>query len=153
MKINDIVIKPILTEKATLQAQKKIYTFDNRTNGNMGPAYFYNKVLNKQNNFGPSFKKTDLSIYLLHSSNTDSSVLNNISDKVSSIKGYNLGFQKISINNNYLEVINNIKKDPNHKFLIIDEKINNNLGLFYVIKTSFNKPFVYKKKSHSQCHK
>ncbi|OGK62188.1 50S ribosomal protein L23 [Candidatus Roizmanbacteria bacterium RIFOXYB2_FULL_38_10] len=34
MKINSVIIKPILTEKATSSAQKKIYTFEvnNRSN-------------------------------------------------------------------------------------------------------------------------
>ena len=117
----------------------RLYSYDNRMNGNLGPTYF----LRNNTNNNPNIPKVDLVIYIVLSKDINTELINSlqqISEYKITIKQYidsditknefindeNLK-SLINTNSKRNSIKNEIKNDKNSKkFLILDNIINNN---------------------------
>ena len=98
----------------------RIYNFDNRLNGGLGPGAFFLKN-KKQIIIKPIF---DLAIYIILSNNIDT----NLKKLFEQITGYKITIKQYLHNSNNTNTITNeiINEKHSKKFLIWDNKISNN---------------------------
>ena len=98
----------------------RIYNFDNRLNGGLGPGAFLFKN-NNQVIIKPIF---DLAIYIILSNNIDT----NLKKILQQITGYKITINQYLHNSNNSNTITNeiINEEHSKQFLILDNKISNN---------------------------
>jgi len=98
----------------------RIYNYENRKNGGLGPDFFIKKFINNKINSNNNIKKKyDLSIHVIFTN----AIPNNLISLISLIQKNisNLNIQKYSINETNINSIKtNIKTDESIRFLIVD---------------------------------
>jgi len=108
----------------------RVYNFDNRLNGNLGPDAFYFKKPSQNIVIKQIF---DLSIYIILSNKINTDLIKLLQE----IKEYKINIKLYLDNTNNTNFIKNeiINDDTPQKFLILDDKISNtykNLKVTYI---------------------
>jgi hypothetical protein len=97
----------------------RIYNYENRKNGGLGPDFFIKKFINNQINPNNIKKKYDLSIHVIFTNAIPNNLLSLITLIQQNIS--NLNIQKYFVNETNINSIkSNIKTDESRSFLILD---------------------------------
>ena len=132
-----------MKQKSRFANISRVYNFENAQNGGLGPGFFINKFVNKIINTNKIIniikdKIFDLSIHIVLNNNNNQNKLEALINNIKNInKNYTFNIQKYLTNSTNLSSIkNNIKRDNNVKFIIVDSLISqdfNNLSIPYII--------------------
>ena len=132
-----------MKQKSRFANISRVYNFENAQNGGLGPGFFINKFVNKIINTNKIInivqnKIFDLSIHIVLNNNNNQNKLEALINNIKNInKNYTFNIQNYLTNSTNLSSIkNNIKRDNNVKFIIVDSLISqdfNNLSIPYII--------------------